>query len=220
MSAEAISKRIKFIFMLCLFSGLCGLGRAIFASIISHFFTGIPLFSLLIIAEGVIFWLAFQSDSLEKALNQISTLKIFSLVLAAYSAYSLVMYFVRMWGNYFDLFGFWFELVSNLSAMLASLAVFFTAVTLKVGDTKKFNTTSAVIMVVEVVLVSGVSLGALIVSEYLLPILIGIVMFIFLFAVMPKLLGNKVVKGAIIGGIIAGDVGAVVGAISATNSKK
>ena len=127
---------------------------------------------------------------------------------------------MRMWGNYFDLFGFWFELVSNLSAMLASLAVFFTAVTLKVGDTKKFNTTSAVIMVVEVVLVSGVSLGALIVSEYLLPILIGIVMFIFLFAVMPKLLGNKVVKGAIIGGIIAGDVGAVVGAISATNSKK
>ena len=220
MKAESIAKRINYIFALCLFSGLCGLGQTIFTSVKAHFFTGIPLFPLLIITEGVIFWLAFKSDSLEKALNQISTLKIIALVLTAYSGYSLIMYFVRTWGNSFDLFDIWFQSVSNVSSILASLAVFFTAATLKVGDTKKFITASAVILTVEVVLVFCVTVASLIVSEMLVPILMGLVMFVFLFTAVPKLLGNKVVKGAIIGGIIAGDVGAVVGAIAASNSEK
>ena len=218
MSAEAIAKRVKYIFLLCLFSGLCGLGNNIFTSISAHFFTGISLFALLIIAEGVIFWLAFKSDSLEKALNQISTLKIIALVLAAYSAYSLVMYFVRTIGYSFDLFGIWFQTVSNLSAFCASLAVYFTATTLKVGDTKKFNLASGLILFVDVVLVFCVTVAALIVSEYLLPILMGIVIFLIMVSVVPKMLGNKIIRGAIIGGIVAGDAGAVVGAIVASNS--
>ena len=220
MKAESIAKRIKYIFVLCLFSGLCGLGYNIYQSLIYHRFTGISLLALLVIAEGVILWLAFKSDSLEKALNQISTLKIIALVLAAYSTYSLIMYFVHTWGNSFDLFGIWFQSVSNVSSILASLAVYFTAAALKVGDTKKFNTASAVILIVEVVLVFCVTVASLIVSETLVPILMGLVMYVFLFTVVPKLLGNKIVKGAIIGGIIAGDVGAVVGAIAASNSEK
>lgn len=74
MSAKAIAKRIKFIFMLCLFSGLCGLGYNVYNSFMYHRFAGISLLALLVIAEGVILWRAFQNDSLEKALNQISTL--------------------------------------------------------------------------------------------------------------------------------------------------
>ena len=138
MSAESLAKRIKHIFMLCLFSGLCGLGRTVVNSIQVHFFTGLPLLALLIIAEGIIFWMAFKSDSLEKALNQISVLKIIALVLAAYSAYSLVMYFVRIWGNSFNLFEIWFMMVSEVSSIFASLAVYATAKTLKAGELSCF----------------------------------------------------------------------------------
>lgn len=220
MNAESLAKRIQYIFILCLFAGLCGLGQTIVTSLNAHFFTGIPLSSLLVIAEGLILWLAFKSDSLEKALNQISTLKMIALVLAAYSTYSLIMYFVGTWGNSFNLFGIWFQSVHNISSILASLAVFFTAATLKVGDTKKFNTASAVILLVEAALVFCITVASLIVSEMLIPTLFGIAAFIFMFSALPKLLGNKIVKGAIIGGIIAGDVGAVVGAIAASNSEK
>lgn len=218
MSAAAIAKRVKYIFMLCLFSGLCGLGQSIFTFVQAHFFTGIPLFPLLILAEGVIFWQAFRSDSLEKALNQISTLKIIALVLAAYSLYSLVSYYIRIFGHSFDLFMIWFQCVSNFSAFCASLAVFFTAKTLKAGDTKKFNLASGLILLLDVVLVFCVTVAALIVSEYLAPILVGIVLFFLLATVIPKLLGNKIIRGAIIGGIVAGDAGAVVGAIVASKS--
>lgn len=224
MSAEAISKRLNYIFMLCLFSGLIGLVQTIFTSLNAHRFTGIPLLSILITTEGVILWFAFKLDSLDKALNQLSTLKIIALVLAAYSTYSLIMNFVRMWGNYAASIATWLQSVSNVSATLASLAVFFTATTLKIGDTKKFNTASAVILIVEVVLVLFDTVLFLVLTDMLAPILIGIVAFIFCFSVMPKLLGkllgNKIIRGAIIGGIIAGDVGAVVGAIVASNSKE
>ena len=220
MDAKAIGTRIKYIFMLTLFSGLCGLGQSIFTSITLDIFTGIPLFPLIVLAEGIIFWLAFKSDSLEKALNQISALRIISLILAAYAAYSLVMYFVRTFGVSFDLFEIWFQMVSNLSAVLASLAIFFAATTLKVGDTKKFNTASVAILIIEICLVISVSLAALIVADILMPVVLGIIMFLFLFAVVPKALGNKVIKGAIIGSIVAGDVGAVVGAIAASKSEK
>ncbi len=217
MSANAIAKRIKYIFMLCLFSGLCGLGYNIFTSVMYHRFAGISLLPLLAIAEGVILWRAFRNDSLEKALNQISTLKIIALVLAAYSVYSLVDYFVRTVGS-FNLFMFWFQIVSNFSAFCASLAIFFTTKTLKVGDTKKFNLASGLILALDVAIIFCVTVAALIVSENLIPILMGIVTFFVLATVVPKILGNKIIRGAIIGGIVAGDAGAVVGAIVASKS--
>ena len=120
MSAKAIAKRIKFIFMLCLFSGLCGLGYNVYNSFMYHRFAGISLLALLVIAEGVILWRAFQNDSLEKALNQISTLKTIALVLAAYSVFSLAMYFGNNFVYSFNLLVFWFQIVSNLSALCFS----------------------------------------------------------------------------------------------------
>lgn len=214
MSAEAIAKRIKYIFMLCLFSGLCGLGHSVFGAIRAHSFMGLPLSALLIIAEGVIFWRAFQSDSLEKEMNQISALRIMALVLAAYSVYSLVMHFVRAAGS-FHFFMIWYEIVSDVSAFCASLALCFTAAALKAGDTKKFNSASALLLVIDVVLVLCVSAAALIVSEYPVSVLMGIVLLVFLFAVVPKMLGDQIVRGAILGCIAAGDAGAGADAAAA-----
>lgn len=219
MSAEAIAKRIKYIFMLCLFSGLCGLGHSVFGAIRAHSFMGLPLSALLIIAEGVIFWRAFQSDSLEKAMNQISALRIMALVLAAYSVYSLVMHFVRAAGS-FHLFMIWYEIVSDVSAFCASLAVCFTAAALKAGDTKKFNSASALLLAIDVVLVLCVSAAALIVSEYPVSVLMGIVLLVFLFAVAPKMLGNQIVRGAIIGRIAEGDAGTAADAAAGSGDKK
>lgn len=218
MSAKAIAKRIKFIFMLCLFAGLCGLGYNVYNSFMYHRFAGISLLALLVIAEGVILWRAFQNDSLEKALNQISTLKTIALVLAAYSVFSLAMYFGNNFVYSFNLLVFWFQIVSNLSALCVSLAIFFTAKTLKVGDTKKFNLATGLILALDVVLIFCVTVAALIVSENLVPILMGVVTFFVLATVVPKILGNKIIRGAIIGGIVAGDAGAVVGAIVASKS--
>lgn len=219
MGAEAIAKRIKYIFMLCLFSGLCGLGHSVFGAIRAHSFMGLPLYALLIIAEGVIFWRAFQSDSLEKAMNQISTLRIIALVLAAYSVYSLVMHFVRAAGS-FHFFMIWYEIVSDVSAFCASLALCFTAAALKAGDTKKFNSASALLLVIDVALVLCVSAAALIVSEYPVSVLMGIVLLVFLFAVVPKMLGDQIVRGAIIGRIAAGDAGAAADAAAGSGDKK
>lgn len=216
MSAAAIEKRIKYIFLLAMFSGLCGLAETIFTSIAAEFFMGIPLFALMILAEGIIFLQAFKSESLEKALNQISVLKSVSIILAAYAIYNLVSYFIRIYGVDFDLFQMWFQIVYGFSAAMASLAIFFTTTTLKTGDTNKFNTTSAVILIFDALLVVSASVVAIIMSEMLIPIIIVMGMFLFLFSFVPKMLGNKIIKGAIIGGIIAGDVGAVVGAIAAS----
>lgn len=217
MSGEAIAKRIKYVFMLCLFSGLCGLANTIYASIRAQRFIGVPLFSLLIIAAGVMLWLAFRSDSLEKAMNQIGALKIISLILLVYSVYSIVMAFVQTGLN---IFRSWFQCVSSFAAVGASLTVFLTTITLNTGNIQKFNKASAISLFVSVALIFCISVALLIVSDMLIPILIGIVAFIFMLSAVPKLLGNRVVKGAIIGGIIAGDVGAIVGAVAASNQDK
>ena len=220
MSATEFGIRIKSTFMLTLFTGLCGLTETIFTSIIRHRFTGVPLFSLIILAEGIVFWLAFKSDSLEKALKQIGRLRIISLILVAYATFSLVMYFIRIVGVRFNLFQIWFEIIFNLSAALASLAIFFTATTLKTGDMKKFKIAGNTIHIIEVVLVFCVSVAALSVAELLIPAIMILFIFFILLPLVSKMLGNKIIKGAIAGAIIAGDVGAVVGAIAASKSDK
>lgn len=217
MSGEAIAKRIKYIFMLCLFSGLCGLSSTIYASIQAHYFIGIPIFPLLIIATGVMLWWAFRSDSLEKAMSQIGALKIFSLILVVYSVYSIIMVFAR---TGLGIFRSWLQCVSNFAAVGASLTVFITTITLTSGDIKKFNKASAISLFSSIAVIFSISVALLIVSDMLIPILLGIVVFIFMLGAVPKLLGNSVVKGAIIGSIIAGDVGAVVGAVAASNKEK
>lgn len=217
MSGEAIAKRIKYIFMLCLFSGLCDLSNTIYTSIRVHYFIGIPLFSLLIITVGVMLWWAFRSDSLEKAMSQIGALKIFSLILVVYSICSIIIVFAQ---TGLGTFRSWFRCVSSFAAVGASLTVFITTITLTSGDIKKFDKASAISLLTSIGVIFSISVALLIVSDMLIPILLGIVVFIFMLGAVPKLLGNSVVKGAIIGGIIAGDVGAVVGAVSASNKEK
>ena len=48
MSGDAISKRIKWIFVLCMFAGALGIAEMIFNSIHYHHFAGFPLFPLLL----------------------------------------------------------------------------------------------------------------------------------------------------------------------------
>lgn len=217
MNASAMGKRINYIFAFTLLSVFFKLGVNLF----SANFSGISLLDLIVLAEGVMFWLAFKSDSLEKALNQLSVLKIFSLITAAYAAYDVVMQIVRIqrYGLYLEVLELWFLMSAWALAILSSLAIFFTAITLSVGNTKKFNIASAVILIIEAFVLLG-AVVALAVEGILGPVIMGLVMAIVLFTAVPKLLGNKIIKGAIVGGIIAGDVGAVVGAIVASKSDK
>ena len=48
----------------------------------------------------------------------------------------------------------------------------------------------------------------------------AILMPVFVFFVIPKLVGNRIVKGAVIGGLIAGEAGAVIGAVAAGSKEK
>ena len=217
MRADAIAKRVAYIFMLCLFSGLCPLGYRIFVSINQHYFSmEIPIFTLLVIAESVLFWLAFRADSPEKALKQINTLKIFALALAAYCVYSVDMYLVRAIKDGFHLIPFWYQAIANFCALCASLAVYFAVTTLKTGNTQKFNLASAVLLFIAAALVLGASVAVAILSKpMLVPGLMAIVLLIVLFAAATMLPKDRLLRGAVIGSISAGYVGALMGAITA-----
>lgn len=57
-------------------------------------------------------------------------------------------------------------------------------------------------------------------ADVLIPVIIGLVLFVLLFGFLPKALGNRIVRGAIIGSLIAGDVGAIIGAAVAAGKEK
>lgn len=217
MNGKTIAKRINYIFVVTLLALLFKLALILFSSN----FAGIGLIELVVLAESIVFWRAFRSDSMEKALNQLSVLKIFSLIIAAYAAYSAVMQVVNWFrvDLYLDFFEIWSLMAFYVLVVLSSLAIFFTATTLMAGDIKKFNVASTVIFVIVAILLFFTVVG-LAVSGYLIPILVLSLVPLFSFTMIPKLLGNKIIKGAIVGAIIAGDVGAVVGAIAASKSDK
>ena len=222
MSSEAIAKRVKNIFILCLLAGICGLGESLINSLKYHQFMGIPIFPLLIIAEGIVFFLAFKEDTLEKAAMQLKVVKIFAIILAAYSLYSLVMFFVRFTSMYYGnlYFAIWYQVVHDFSAFFGSLAIFFSALFLEKKDVPKFNTSTRIILALEILFVFIMTAATIIAADAMVYVIAGFIIFILLFAVLPKLLGNSIVRGAIIGGIIAGDAGAVVGAVVAANKGK
>lgn len=219
MKIEAIVKRINHIYLLCLTAGICGIGQSVITSISAHRFTGISLLPLVMIAMGAVFLRAFKTESAEDAMNIINVLKSFALILAAYATYSLIWYFASTWGISFSMFGFWIQIVSNFTAIIASLSVLFTAVTMKPGDIKKFKLASGILLIIELFVVFTVTVSALLVSEMLLPVIMLLILFAFMFTAVPKLQGNRIVRGALIGGIIAGEAGAVVGAIVASNKE-
>ena len=219
MSGEAISKRIKWIFVLCMFAGALGIAEMIFNSIHYHYFAGFPLFPLLVIAEGIVFFFAFRENNIEKALVQLTVVRVFSIVLCGYSIYSLIMTLVRGLQNGMSVFNAWFSFVYILSGLFASLGILVASITLNKSKTDTFRIATNWILGAAGLLLFGITVSALIVADVLIPVIIGLVLFVLLFGFVPKALGNRIVRGAIIGSIIAGDVGAIIGAAAAASKQ-
>ena len=220
MDDKKLVQNIKYVSMLCIFSGIIGFAPTIYYSFLNQRLLAIPFIPLLFIAEGIIYLLTFKADSLEKALKQIDILKIFAIVLAVFIGYKIVMLLVSALNGERDVYSVYFNLAYYISGVLASLAVYLTSTTLKCGEIKKYNKMVSVILLLEIMFIVSIAMAALIVSKAIYVLLIVLVAFVVIFGVIPKMLSNSVIKGAIIGGIIAGDAGAVVGAIAASNKEK
>ena len=220
MEEKNLTRNIKYVSMLCLIAGIFGLAPTIYYAFMNQRFMAIPVIPFLFIAEGVIYLLAFRADSLEKALKQIDILKFFAIALAAYICYQIVMLIVSALNGERDVNSVYFNLAYYISGVLASLSIFITSITLKSGDVQKFNKVISGMLLLEIMFVVAIAIAALIVSEAIYVVLILLVGFVVIFGVIPKLLSNSVIRGAIIGKIIAGNVGAVIGAMAASNKEK
>lgn len=248
MDGKSITKRVAYISVLCLLSGFCCFIRSIYflfttkimlVRFVIYRLLNDPvrfpslLSAIFMIAVGIVFWRAFKSDSSKKAFGMLRVLKIAAPVIMLLPVWSLVQAFVPSLRSVYGLFHLaWFEwwafLVGDFSAVAALLTIFFSAVALPTGNTKMFNVASAVILILEVIIFSMVTLAVLIASGVMEIILITIVMLFLMLLLLGRVSGTrskdkgagKVIKGAIIGAVVAGDVGAVVGAIAASQSNK
>ncbi len=224
MKSKSFVKIFTYMFAISVFAVLSGFVGTIISWFQPQGFTGINILDLLLLAEGIVFWRAIKSTSIEKTLQHFDALKPFSFILAAYSVYRLVTQIMALFSpggyQYGTIENISFIFLRNFSALFSSLNIFITTVMLRKNELKKMNKSFVYLLSVEMLLIVG-SLGCLVfLSDTISTIITYVLLFILALAVLPALLANSVLKGALIGYIIAGDTGAVIGAVAAKEKDK
>ena len=203
----------SYLFGMCVFTALWGLAETIVAFLQSHIRGSFPLSSILILVEGILYLRALKAE------KQLGTARTVALVIAAYAVYSLVsrVVFILKYGS---IAGFWPWIIRGMSEIFSSLGIYFTSKALKNKDIQKFNTMGVMFGLAGTLFVVGFSVVMIVLSGNTSALLAVILMPVCVLYVIPKLVGNRIVKGAVIGGLIAGELGAVVGAAAAGSKEK
>ena len=209
----------SYLFGMCVFTALWGLAETIVAFLQSHIRGSFPLSSILILVEGILYLRALKEETMEQAEKQLGTAQTVALVIAAYAVYSLVsrVVFILKYGS---IAGFWPWIIRGMSEIFSSLGIYFTSKALKNKDIQKFNTMGVMFGLAGTLFVVGFSVVMIVLSGNTSALLAVILMPVCVLYIIPKLVGNRIVKGAVIGGLIAGELGAVVGAAAAGSKEK
>lgn len=210
----------SYLFGMCVFTALCGFAEEILVLIQNHVLGSIPLSSILILVEGALYLRALKEETLEQAEKRLGTARILALVIAAYAVYSLASRFT-LWIKYGgSLVTSWSWITRGMSELVSSLGIYYTSKALKNKDIQKFNTTGVLFGLAGTMFVVGFSVVVIVLSGNTSALFAAILMPVCVFYVIPKLVGNRIVKGAVIGGLIAGEAGAVIGAVAAGSKEK